>query len=338
MDKTMVMNEGVSSSPSENGSTSEQEEPICPNCKEPLKPAPLSKGIYFCPSCGYVCDQAIELNPGTVLMGKYRILKPLGAGGCSDIYLCHPLEDAGKRYVLKVLSDVTTPASQQRFEREAKLLKMLTLPVIVQFIDYWTAPSGSYLIMEYVEGCTLVNIFDKYVIDEETTLQIALEVAKALKFAWDMGKIIHRDIKPSNIMISDKMEVKLLDFGMGKRIELETADITANNAGLGTPKYMSPEQYNDAKNVDFRSDIYSLGITMFYLLKKKSPISGKDIFEIYKDTVRNSPPPDAAFMGVCSSECASLIQHMMQLEPEKRPESYDDLIGEIKDVLNQLSS
>ena len=98
---------------------------------------------------------------------------------------------------------------------------------------------------------------------------------------------------------------------------------------------MSPEQYKNAKEVDFRSDIYSLGVTMYYLLKKKNPFSGNNFFEIYKDTVKNSPPSKRAFFGVCSNECATLIQSMMELEPEKRPASYDELINSIKAILNK---
>jgi len=121
---------------------------------------------------------------------------------------------------------------------------------------------------------------------------------------------------------------------MAKQTNYDTnADITANNAGLGTPKYMSPEQYKNAKEVDFKSDIYSLGVTMYFLLKKENPFTGNNFFEIYKDTIRNSPPPKEAFGGVCSNECASLIQSMMELEPEKRPGSYDELINAINAIL-----
>ena len=189
--------------------------------------------------------------------------------------------------------------------------------------------------MEFVKGYTLKDIVTQYDIDEETTLQIALEVAKALKFAWEVGKIIHRDIKPSNIMISNDHEVKLLDFGLAKQTEFKAkSTITASHVGLGTPRYMSPEQYKNARDVDFRSDIYALGVTMYYLLFKKNPFKGNNYFEIYKDTLKNSPPPKSDFIGVCSHQCAALIQSMMELEPDKRPASYDELINAIKSILN----
>ncbi|MBP5640398.1 MAG: serine/threonine protein kinase [Victivallales bacterium] len=340
-DRTVVMNDGEQERPHANITRPAPKDiPKCPLCKIDLRPSTQasfqSQGRYYCPTCGYVYDSSIDLKPGTEIVGKYRILKTLGSGGFGDIYLCHPINDLKTRYVLKVLRDVTTPESQKRFEREARLLKMMTPPVIVKFIDYWMAYSGAYIVMEYVDGVNLNDIFKHYDIDEGATLQIALEIAKALKFCWDIGKIVHRDIKPSNIMINNNMEVKLLDFGMAKQTNHETADITASNAGIGTPKYMSPEQYRNAKSVDFRSDIYSLGVTMYFLLKRETPFSGNNFIEIYKDTVKNSPPSRMAFNGICSNECASLIQHMMQLYPDKRPESYDVLIDEIKSVLNKL--
>ncbi len=338
MDKTVAIgNDSLDAKHENKPQTASQALDKCPLCDRSFKETPNPDGSYQCSGCGYLYDPNTEIKPGAELRGKYRLLKPLSAGGCGDIYLCHPLGDLKTRYVLKILRDLTTPGSQKRFEREAKLLKMLTFPVIVQFIDYWVAFSGSYIIMEYVEGDTLKEIVTKYVIDEETTLIIALKVAKALKFAWDLAKIVHRDIKPSNIMISTNQEVRLLDFGMAKQTENDTTAITANNTGLGTPKYMSPEQYKNARNVDFRSDIYSLGVTMYFLLKKKNPFSGNTFFEIYKNTVKNSPPPKSDFLEVCSNECASLIQSMMEREPDKRPASYDELINSIQSILNKLA-
>ena len=338
VDKTVVIGDG---SGKENHS-GRQEKALespgqCPFCNEEFPDAPSADGSNCCPSCGYIYDPNTELKPGAVLKGKYRILKPLNAGGCGDIYLCHPLGDMKTRYVLKVLRDITTPDSQNRFEREARLLRMLTFPVIVQFIDHWVAFSGSYIILEYVEGSTLNDIINQYEIDEETTLRIALEVAKALRFAWEHGKIVHRDIKPSNIMINNEQEVRLLDFGIAKQTESDaSATVTAINTALGTPSFMSPEQYKNAKNVDFRSDIYSLGVTMYFLLKKENPFSGKTFLDIYQDTLRNSPPPRSCFEGVCSDECVSLLQSMMELDPGKRPGSYDELIQSIERILSRF--
>ncbi len=338
-DKTVVIGEGSGEGNLAGSASRAPQSPgKCPLCNGDFPESPSADGSFSCPSCGYIYDPLTELKPGATLRGKYRILKSFSAGGCGDIYLCYPLEDMKTRYVLKVLRDLNTPESQQRFEREAKLLRMLKHPVIVQLIDHWVAFSGSYIIMEYVEGNTLNEIIKHYDIDEEATLQIALEVANALKFAWDLGKIVHRDIKLSNIMINNEQQVKLLDFGMAKQTGNEAAaTVTAFNIALGTPKFMSPEQYKDARSVDFRSDIYALGVTMICLLTKENPFVGEAFIDIYMDTLRKSPPPASAFKGVCSDECIALIQSMMQLEPDKRPASYDELIQAIKNVLARFS-
>ena len=105
------------------------------------------------------------------------------------------------------------------------------------------------------------------------------------------------------------------------------------NLGLGTPGYMSPEQFKDSKNVDFRSDIFSLGATMFFLLTGKRPFEGSTPMETYEDTRNNTPPDAARFDGRCSPECIALIRRMMRLKPEERYSGYDELLAEIDSLL-----
>ena len=145
--------------------------------------------------------------------------------------------------------------------------------------------------------------------------------------------IIHRDIKPENIMLDERSKIRILDFGLSKQIgenAATTMNITVAQTGIGTPGYMSPEQFNDSKNVDYRTDIYSLGATMFFLLCGKKPFNGDTPSEIFEDTLRNSPPPDANFEGTCSHNVMRIIQKMMQYDPDKRYQDYSELLADVE--------
>ena len=180
-----------------------------------------------------------------------------------------------------------------------------------------------------------LNGITEYQIDEQALLQIAKETVHALQDIWVNYSIIHRDIKPENIMLDQNFHLKLLDFGLSKQCdETGGSNITIEKSSLGTPGFMSPEQFVDFKNVDFRSDIFSLGATLFYLLIGKAAFTGNTLMDIYQNTKKNSPPPVKSFQGKCSPGCINLIRRMMEFSPEKRYSSYDELLQEIRALLN----
>ena len=247
--------------------------------------------------------------------------------------MCHPLDNVGIRYVLKVLrnADMT---NRKRFRREANLLANITGEErIAKVIDYWETDEDAFIIMEYINGKNLKQLKDEFVFDEHATLQIAYETAVALQYIWDNFSVIHRDIKPENIMLNEDYHLKLLDFGLSKQCDDEDTNITMARSGLGTPGYMSPEQYSDGKNADFRSDIFSLGATMFFLLTGQKPFNGSTPMEVYNDTLANSPPMLSSFGGTCSQDCINIIRKMMQRYPEDRYYSYDELIADLGSLL-----
>ena len=188
--------------------------------------------------------------------------------------------------------------------------------------------------MEYISGKNLRQIHETFEIEESTALQIIQEVALALQFIWENYEIIHRDIKPENIMITDDYQIKLLDFGLSKRVNASGIhDVTTERVGIGTPGYMSPEQFLDSKNVDYKADIFSLGATLFFLVTGEKPITGKSNAEIYDCTRKNSPPPMSRMEGKCSPQCIELICSMMQLQPENRPDSYSEILEKITAII-----
>lgn len=307
---------------------------VCPVCNTPLETDAGQADMLRCPICRFVKKQKVVIAPGNTIGNKYRVLNHLNSGGCGDLFLCHPLDNAGIRYVLKVLrnADLT---NRKRFRREATLLSSITGEErIAKVIDYWETGEDAFIIMEYINGKNLKQLKDEFVFEEQTTLQIAYETAIALSYIWNNFSVIHRDIKPENIMLDENYCVKLLDFGLSKQCsDDEDTNITMARSGLGTPGYMSPEQYSDGKNADFRSDIFSLGATMFFLLTGEKPFKGVTAMEVYNDTLANSPPMVSRFSDLCSADCVNVIRKMMQRYPEDRYYSYEELLDDLGRLL-----
>jgi serine/threonine protein kinase len=257
----------------------------------------------------------------------------LNSGGCGELFLCYPLEDMNIRYVLKVLKSTDT-VNRCRFEREAAILSSIRNERIASVIEYIELEENSIIIMEYINGQNLKELHKDYQFSEQSSLLIIRETAIALQYIWDNYFIIHRDIKPENIMLDERNHLKLLDFGLSKQVNMgETTMITMASSGLGTPGYMSPEQFTDSKHVDFRSDIFSLGATLFFLVTGEKPFTGSTTQEIYTDTLRNSPPKFQRLASRCSRDCIQLIRRMMQKEPRDRYGSYSELIQDINNLL-----
>lgn len=310
---------------------------VCPVCGQKLRPDWNNVELLRCPACSYTKKVTTVVEPGSIVAHKYRILSYLNAGGCGSIYLCHPLDDAAVRYVLKVLKQPTR-TGRKRFRREADILGSLTdNQRIARIVDYWEVADDTYIVMEYINGHNLKELYRTCDFDEYTVLIIALEVARALQDIWNGFQIIHRDIKPENIMLDERSHVKLLDFGLSKQCCEEsnnTSMITMARSTLGTPGYMSPEHFTNFKDVDFRSDIYSLGATIFYLLTGHESIEGETMVDYYNHTLAYSPPPPECFKENCSEGCIALIRKMMQSEADQRHSSYEELVAEIKALLH----
>ena len=330
VEKTVVVSSDSTSSSGGN---------TCLLCKSEMVASP--DGNMRCPVCGYVKKVEKTVAPGVIVAGKYRVLNALGSGGCGDIFLCHPLNDVSVRYALKVHKNLTdSPSSRQRFEREAQVLKQLNENrVIVDLIDFWSDGASAYMVLEYITGQNLKEARLKYQFDELMTLQIAHEVCYALEYAWNTLHLVHRDIKPANIMLDKEGYIRLLDFGLSKSLDVSDTNITVQKTGLGTPGYMSPEQFQEAKDVDFRTDLFSVGATMYYALTGRPPFAGKDFLDCYRNTLEHTPPPmDDLVPGVCSAECAELMCRLMARRPEDRPSSYEEVFQEINELLSRFPS
>ena len=226
---------------------------------------------------------------------NYEIKSLLGEGGMGNVYLAEHTH-LGRKVAIKSLHQqlVKNEGLRARFKKEASTMELLKHPKIVDLHDFVEEANGLYLVMEYVEGLTL----DEYIrkksgpIPYEIAIPMVLQILDAFSYAHSKG-IVHRDIKPSNILITNNGDVKILDFGIAKILNEEASPLTRTGIQMGTVYYMSPEQVQ-VKEIDIRSDIYSLGVTLHQMLTGSRPYDGiVSEYEVYSKII-NEPLPAAS--------------------------------------------
>jgi len=231
-----------------------------------------------------------ELSIGAQI-GSYRILKVLGEGGSSKVYEAEQLEPITRKVALKILKlGMDTRSLIQRFETERQTLAKLEHPNISQVYDAGATASGRpYFVMELVHGIPITDYCNKFQLSIDNRLQLMLKVFSALQHAHNKG-IIHRDIKPSNILISEIDGVaipKLIDFGIAKMTDTPASEgRTLLGQPIGTPAYMSPEQFDGTWNLDTRSDLYSMGVVLYELLAGKPPFDNEELVNLGFEEMR----------------------------------------------------
>jgi serine/threonine-protein kinase len=206
------------------------------------------------------------------MIGKYKILSLIGQGGMGKIYKA--VDPKLKiTVILKQLMISSQTILKRRFEREASIMKSLSHRNIVKVFSHFKAGKYDFIAMEYVDGISLEDLIKKNKkISTLPAILIFSEICKGLQHAHDYG-IIHRDIKPDNVLISKTGDVKLLDFGIATARPGSGEDLTKTGTVMGTPSYMSPEQIVNSKDVDIRSDIYSLGVVLYQMITGVKPFS-----------------------------------------------------------------
>ena len=225
-------------------------------------------------------SQPTEGKKGLTHLGKYRLQKKLGQGGMGEVYLAEDTK-LGRSAAVKVLSKQLAGKADfvQRFQREARAMAKMNHENAVSVYDVDEDHGFHFVAMEFVDGKSMQKWMDtlgKLPIGD--ALHVVLRCAEALQVAHNQS-MIHRDIKPDNIMLTSKGKVKVADFGLAKATD-EDMSMTQSGTGLGTPYYMAPEQARNAKHVDCRTDVYAIGITLYYFVTGKLPFSGDSVLEI----------------------------------------------------------
>ncbi len=271
----------------------------------------------------------MQLKAGTILQNRYEILELIGCGGMSFVYKakCHKLS----RFVaIKVLKEEFTRDENfvYKFKLEAQAAAGLIHPNIVNVYDVIDEENLHYIVMEYIEGITLKDYINKRkILDIKEAISISIQVAKGIKAAHD-ANIIHRDIKPQNILIDKDGSIKVTDFGIARAISEETITQVA----IGSVHYMSPEQAKGAK-CDKRSDIYSLGITIYEMLTGRLPFEGDLTISVALAHLEEKMPCPSTYNPLISARLDNIILTCTRKNPDKRYMDISELIKDLENIL-----
>ena len=283
-------------------------------------------------ACPHCAQPFVYLLP----FDKYLLERKIGSGGMGDIYLATEtgLDGKERKIALKVIHPhlADNPKFVETFLREGQTTASLNHPHIVHIFSSGQCEGFCFLTMEYLSGGSLEErMAAGKKLDESEAIDIALGIASALRLAAIHG-LVHRDIKPGNILFTAKGTPKLVDFGLSLRSREEQA----NDAEVwGTPYYLPPERLQREPE-DFRSDLYSLGATLFHALAGRPPYEEPDpkkIIECHK----GGPPPSLRLVAPhVSTALARIIDRMLAQRPQDRFSSYDDLVAELDRIRHKL--
>ncbi len=272
------------------------------------------------------------------LIPGYSIKKIIGTGGLGVVYLAYS-QAMKKEVAIKILNPEFTDNAVvlNRFLREVEISKKLDHPHIIKGYDSGRMEDLYYLVLEYIDGQSLASFVSgsPQGMKEEKILEVALATMEALCYAWNHG-LTHRDIKPENIMFNKSGEIKIGDFGLAKLAEANTA-LTISGTIVGTPYYISPEQVKGSINVDYRSDIYSLGATLYFLATKRVMFSGNSVIELCNAHLSMQVVPPGKYAEI-SSQLENLIMKMVSKDPEARCKTPEELLHYLKYLLKKTNS
>jgi eukaryotic-like serine/threonine-protein kinase len=281
---------------------------------------------------GYEPEEG-EIPPSPEVAKRFDVILQLGKGGMAVVYLCRDPRRSGKVLAVKDIRAEMKPGMkvEQRVEHEAMLLKELDHPGIVKVYDFLKFPRGSAIVMEYIDGLPLDHeIGAGRRIHWDFGARIMQEIGKALEYAHKYG-VIHRDIKPDNILWSERHNVmKLVDFGLARMYGDPTeVHMTRTGMVVGTPHYMSPEQVS-GKNLDGRSDVYSFGATLYYLLTGQRHVEGTNVMDILEQQRSKDILPPSHTRHDIPAWLSYIVGKMMEIKPEDRYQSMTEVLEDLE--------
>lgn len=274
----------------------------------------------------------------------YTIEKELGRGGMGVVYLATDTR-LDRKVAIKVLSisggnentGVSLDEVVQRFQREAKAVAKLTHQNIVNIYDFGSEDGLYYMVMEFVDGKSLYDLIVSNSLEFNLVLNVGVQICSALDFAHENG-IIHRDIKPANIILSKKGIAKLMDFGIAQLGKESSQRLTQSGTLLGSIMYISPEQLTDSSQVDARSDIYSLGMSIYEMFTGgKLPFDGDNIPALVMKIMSQEPIPPSSFNPLISPELDRVILKSITKDPSRRYQTAGEMGNDLSRILNNLA-
>ncbi|MBX7244724.1 MAG: serine/threonine protein kinase [Candidatus Sumerlaeaceae bacterium] len=270
-----------------------------------------------------------------IIAGKYEVVELVGRGGMGTVFKA--VQQSLNRVVaIKMLSEelASDIEFRARFQQEATVVARMNHPNIVQVYDIEPHGHTFCIIMEYVEGKSLQSLIDqKAGVSEQAVVSIGAQIARALDYAHAM-KVIHRDVKPDNILVTADGVAKITDFGIARFMESKFK--TQTGICMGTPKFMSPEQVT-GKNVDGQSDLYSLGICLYYCLTGQTPFDGENPISIATKHLYEAPDPVATLNPAISHALDTVVMQSLEKSKSARFETGEAMAKALEGTLQSKS-
>lgn len=269
-------------------------------------------------------------EPGTILAGKYRVERVLGAGGMGTVVAAHHLQ-LDEKVAIKVLQPalLENDEATARFLREARAAVRIKSEYVARVSDVGSLESGApYIVMEYLEGEDLADMLTRGPLPTEQAVELVLQACEALGEAHALG-IVHRDIKPANLFCVRRTDgllaTKLLDFGISRVTSGADLALTSSSVVMGSPQYMAPEQMLAAKNADARSDIWALGAVLFEVLVGQPPVAAETFAELVIQVTSLDPAKLAQRMQRLPPNLARVALRCLNVDPNGRYQSVGEL-------------
>ena len=303
----------------------------CPRCCH-VVPIPEDGTVLACGGCAKKFRLPDEA-PGDSCVGRrlgdYQVLEKVGQGGMGDLYRAiHPGLD--KLFAIKVIAPECTRnrAYLERFRREARIAARIDHHNTIGIVTVGHQDGLHYLVMPFVDGDDLGVYVEQYgALEPAEATRVMTQLARGLKAIHDQG-ILHRDIKPANVLVDRSGKVLLGDFGLAR--EAEGASLTQNGVILGTPQYMSPEQC-DGEAIDHRSDLYNLGVTLYFLLHGKPPFEEDSPMAVMLKQKTESPPIDRRVRRR-AGDLIVVLERLAEKSPDDRYQSADELLVDLERI------
>lgn len=274
-------------------------------------------------------------------IGRYEVKSKLGEGGMGEVFLAHD-DDLDREVAIKILLPEFCSNTERlnRFKLEAKAASALNHPNIITIFEIGSDKENIYIVTECIKGETLRSALQRGAVTPESAIEYALQIASALTAAHKEG-IVHRDIKPENIMVREDGIIKVLDFGLAKPTQVDaeakTLELVKTKAGmvLGSVGYMSPEQAR-GKEVDNRTDVWSLGVVLYEMLTGQTPFDGETVTDILANIIHKEPVPISEYLSEAPGELQRILQKALQKNRDERYQTAKDFSIDLKNLRREF--